>query len=155
MLAGGLREEEGWVAALWAVYMNCSVRDLDSFMFWPDVSPKRPGLGCTDLCPELEDVLEGHARVGELSLEHHDDVAVVFVDHLCLGRGCIARMLLDMGLESCNLLVEACNVLLDDEGEFLETEGVKSGPEQVLKTRTLISTGRSSNRVLRFATGLG
>ena len=41
----------------------------------------------TDLCSDFEHILEGHTGVGELALEHHDNVFVVLFNLLSLCRG--------------------------------------------------------------------
>ena len=62
--------------------------------------------------------------------------------------------LLNICLERCNLPVDTRNVLFDDESELLKDifSRFEGKDEQQRGTRTLISTGRSSNSVLRFAT---
>lgn len=107
------------------VYMNCSVRSREAFMFCQRiarggqlVSPSRDLTAAgTHLRPNLENILEADTCVCELALEHHDDVVVVLRDLLRPdGRVEVAP---GKRLELCNLLVEVGDVLLDDVGEFL------------------------------------
>jgi hypothetical protein len=67
------------------VYMNCSVRSLDAFMFCGEgmvieltedqpVPPAVSQMRRTDLGPDLEHVFEADAHLGELALEQHDHV---------------------------------------------------------------------------------
>ena len=84
---------------------------------------------------------------------------VVLLNLLLFGRlgAALCLALFHVRLERRNLLVDICNVLLDNESEFLKlsckVRVMTGGARQV--TRTLISTGRSSNSVLRFATEAG
>lgn len=38
------------------------------------------------LCPHLQHILEGHARVGQFALEEHHDVVVVLLELLSFRR---------------------------------------------------------------------
>lgn len=76
--------EGAWLAAVAVEYMNCSVRSLDSFMFWAnsygESSEKIYGLETvTHLCPDLEHVLESHTRLRQFVLQQHDDVVVMLI----------------------------------------------------------------------------
>lgn len=77
--------------------------------------------GCcnaTHLRSDLQYILETDARVGELALQHHDDVVVVLRD--LLRSSCRVESVLGELLQLGNLLVESGDVLLDDVGEFLQ-----------------------------------
>lgn len=59
------------------------------------------------------------------------------------------------GLKLGDLLVQTGDILFDDVGEFLRARGGLGGDlreERIGGRLTLISTGRSSNNVFRFAT---
>lgn len=107
---------------------------------------------CAHLCPYLQYILECHARVGQLALEEHYDVVVVLVKLLSFRRlGPLRIALLDVRLKRRYLFIDIRNILFDYEGEFLTR--IKLGTDAFrAHTRTLISTGRSSNKVFRFAT---
>lgn len=80
---------------------------------------------------------------------------VVLVDLFSFGgaRVTLCMVLFHDGLQGSYLPIDAGNVLFDDECQFLwsSSDGGREHPV----TRTLISTGRSSNSVLRFATTRG
>ena len=74
----------------------------------------------TNLCPNLQDVLERHACVREFALQQHNNIVIVLLQLLALRRlHGIRFTLLDIRLKLSNLLVDAGNVLLDDVREFL------------------------------------
>ena len=106
------------------------------------------------LSAHFQHILKGHAGAGQFALQEHDNIAIVLVYLFAFERfrGCLCIALFDIGLKSCNLLVDVCNVLLDDEGQFLRELSRWQSWESYGQL-TLISTGRSSNRVLRLATG--
>lgn len=112
----------------------------------------------THLGPNLEHIFERHARICKLILQKHDHIVIVLLYLLLLGGlGAALRFtLLDICLERSNLPIDARNVLFDDESKFLMA-GLRYMRKATTTTtkrmaRTLISTGRSSNRVLRLAT---
>lgn len=70
----------------------------------------------TDLSSYLQYVLECHAGICKLALQKHDDVVVVLVNLL---RAAMGVVLLYVGLQRRNLLVDVRYVLLDDECQFL------------------------------------
>lgn len=78
--------EEAGLAAADVECMNCSVRSFDSFMFCSNMSLPNVHLRCiiAHLCSNLQNILEGHTRVRELTLEKHNDVVIVFVNKLAL-----------------------------------------------------------------------
>lgn len=140
----------------------------------PPRSPPREGPGLragTDLCPDLQHILEADGGVGQLCLQHGDDVLVVFRDLLAADARIQVR--LRERLQLGDLRVERGDILLDDVGELLYTCSMRMSapctspdPARVASQQrkvlleagalvqrlTLISTGRSSNKVLRFAT---
>jgi hypothetical protein len=109
----------------------------------------------TYLGPNLEHVFERHARICKLILQKHDHIVIVLLYLLLLGGlgAALRSTLLDICLERSNLPIDARNVLFDDESEFLMAvlRDLRKATTKWM-TRTLISTGRSSNRVLRLAT---
>ena len=71
----------------------------------------------THLCPNLQNLLESHARTGEFTLQQHDHIGIVLVNLLVeriLRMGSVS--LLEIGLQLCYLLVDTGNVLFDDKG---------------------------------------
>jgi len=110
----------------------------------------------THLGPNLEHIFERHARICKLILQKHDHIVIVLLYLLLLGGlGTALRFtLLDICLERSNLPIDARNVLFDDESKFLMAvlKDLRKATTTKRMTRTLISTGRSSNRVLRLAT---
>jgi hypothetical protein len=110
-------------------------------------------IGAAHLGPNFQHVFERHTRVRKLILQQHDHIIVVLLDLLLLSRfgPALGFTLLDICLKRCNLPVDTCNVLFDDESELLYNI-FQVLDEQQRGTRTLISTGRSSNSVFRFAT---
>lgn len=71
----------------------------------------------THLRANLQYIFEPDTRIGELALQHHDDVVVVLRD--LLRSPCRVERVLGELLQLSNLLVESGDVLLDDVGEFL------------------------------------
>lgn len=70
-----------------------------------------------------------------------------------MGLGTTLRItLLDIRLQRSDLLVETCNILFDNVCEFLGADMSKLADSHRKDILTLISTGRSSNSVFRFAT---
>jgi len=110
----------------------------------------------THLGPNLEHIFERHARICKLILQKYDHIVIVLLYLLLLGGlGTALRFtLLDICLERSNLPIDARNVLFDDESKFLMAvlKDLRKATTTKRMTRTLISTGRSSNRVLRLAT---
>lgn len=102
--------------------MNCSVRSLDSFMFYNRTQwgPHR-NVEATDLCPDLEHILERHADIREPALQQHDHIVVVLVNLFRLDSlRALCAALFDIRLERRYLLVEVRNVLLDYVCQFLQ-----------------------------------
>lgn len=102
--------------------MNCSVRSLDSFMFYNRTQwdPHR-NVEVTDLCPDLEHILERHADIREPALQQHDHIVVVLVNLFRLDSlRALCAALLDIRLERRYLLVEVRDVLLDYVCQFLQ-----------------------------------
>lgn len=110
----------------------------------------------THLGPNLEHIFERHARICKLILQKHDHIVIVLLYLLLLGGlGAALRFtLLDICLERSNLPIDARNVLFDDKRKFLMAimRYMRKATTTKRMARTLISTGRSSNRVLRLAT---
>ena len=79
---------------------------------------------------------------------------IVFVNLFTLDRLCTRIPLLNVCLKGGNLFVYVRYVLLNDKREFLSNAFSNTGKKASTKVRTLISTGLSSNSVLRFATGM-
>lgn len=85
----------------------------------------------TYLGSNFQYILERHTSVGQLTLEHHDDVVVVLVDLLSFCRPsvtlCIA--LFHKGLQASDLPVDASNILFNDECQFLQSRIQTAGPQ--------------------------
>ena len=92
--------EEAGLAAADVECINCSVRSLDSFMFCSNMSllNVHPRPIITHLCSNLQNILERHTRISELTLEKHNDVVVVFVNKLALHSlgGAVSTTVLDI-----------------------------------------------------------
>jgi hypothetical protein len=74
------------------------------------------------LRPHFQNILEGHTRLGQLTLQHHNNVFVVFFEQLALCRSgrVLSFLLFRMRLKLGDVLVNASDVLFDDESEFLD-----------------------------------
>lgn len=114
--------------------------------------------GClTCLCSDFENIFEVYASVCEFVLQHHDDVVIMLINlfSLCRLGTTLSIVSFEGRLQSGNLSVYVGYVLLDDVGQFLSEWMNIGNTECTKRTRTLISTGRSSNNVFRFATRPG
>ena len=127
-------------------------------MFWFQADVRQimratPRIITAHLGPNFQHVFERHTCVCKLVLQQHNHIVVVLLDLLLLSRfgTALGFTLLNICLERCNLPVDTCNILFDNEGELLNKD-LAGRDGQQKGTRTLISTGRSSNSVLRFAT---
>ena len=102
------------------------------------------------LRPDLEHVLEPNTCIGEFTLQHHDDIVVVFRD--LLTASLIQSVFREL-LQLTNLLIQRRDVLLDDVCEFLNASRLSAEHDSSSSGQlTLISTGRSSNSVFLLAT---